>query len=196
MTSVFSGADVSGIESQIEGLIPTFLQYASDAAGLAPIFGGISSTQEGEGGAIYPTAFSQYEAGATGQITPAQQAAVAQTKANMDTSTKNTYGNLGLGGSTMQTQDLNANDLSGLAQTEEFSNLDETLGLSGLDQTNKFQSSGASSLGGATTAYGTAGNILGAGANALSGVGTLAAGQQATQLGLLGNIGSAIGGKT
>jgi len=182
MTSIFSGADVSGIESQIEALIPSFQQYA----GQSDVLGGIEQNQGTQD--IYPTALSQFQAGASGQLTPAQQAAVAQTKSEMDTQTRGTYGNLGLGGSTMQTQDLNANDLSSLAQTTGFSALDEELGLKGLSQALGYE-------GAANTSYGTAASSLGSGANALAGVGNLAAGQQATQLGLLGNIGSAIGGK-
>jgi len=196
MTSVFSGGDVAGVESQIEALIPTFQQWGQDAASLAPIFQGMSSTEFGQGSSdIYPTALSQFQAGAKGQVTPAQQAAIAQTKSEMDTQTRGTYGNLGLGGSTMETQDLGSNDLKSLAQETGFSALDEQLGLSGLSSALGYENAAANTLGGATTAYGTAGNILGQGASALGGVGNLAAGQQAAQMGLLGNIGSALGGK-
>jgi hypothetical protein len=182
MTSVFSGADVAGVESQIENLIPSFQQFA----GQSDVLGGIEQSQGVND--IYPTALSQYQAGAQGQITPAQQAAVAQTKQQMDTQTRGTYGNLGLGNSTMESQDLGSNDLRSLAQTQQFSALDETLGLSGLKEALGYE-------GAANTAFGTAASSLGSGANALAGVGNLAAGQQAAQMQLFGSLGSALGGK-
>jgi hypothetical protein len=182
MTSAFSGGDVAGVESQIEGLIPTFQQYASDAAGMGDTLFGQGATD------IYPTSLAQFQAGAAGQVTPAQQAAIDQTAKEMDLQTTGTYGNLGLGNSTMEAQDLDANKQKSLAQTVGFSSLDEELGLSGLKTAQGFESGGV-------TAEGTAGSILGQGASALAGVGNLAAGQEALQMQTLGSIGSALGGK-
>jgi hypothetical protein len=106
----------------------------------------------------------------------------------MDLGTRGTYSHLGLGGSTMETQDLNANDLSSLAQTRQFNVQDETLGLSGLAQALGYESGGVNALG-------TAGNILSGATGALNSAGTLAAGQQAAQMQALGGIGSALGSK-
>lgn len=182
MSSVFSGGNVSGIESALTGLVPQFSGYASQAAGLEPLFLGQGQND------IYPTALDQYQAGATGQLTPSEQASVEQTKKEMDLGTRNTYGNLGLGGSTMESQDLGSNDLRSLAQQHGFNVSDETLGLSGLDTALKFEGEGLNALTGA-------GNILSGATGALGSAGQLAAGQQAAQTQILGSLGSALGGK-
>lgn len=178
-----SGGDVSGIESSLESLVPQFSALSSQAAALSPIF-----EQQGQQD-IYPTALNQYQTGATGQITPNQQAAVNQTLQQQQLQNASTYANLGLGGSTMQTQDANANAAKSLAQTQGFSTLDETLGLSGLTQAGNFEQLGLSALTGA-------GQILGGATGALQNAGSLATTEQATQLGLLGSLGSAIGGSS
>lgn len=180
MTSAASGSDVSGIESALTSLVPQFSDYASQAAALSPGFGA-------QGTSIYGPAADQYVTGAAGQITPAQQAAVNQTLQQQDLQTAGTYGNLGIGGSTMETQDLNANKAKSLAQTQGFSSLDETLGLSGLDEAAKYYGLELGSLTGA-------GQILGGATQALGSAGNLAATEQQTQLGLLGSLGSALGG--
>lgn len=175
-----SGGDVSGIESALTSLVPQFSDYASQAAALSPGF-------EAQGTQIYGPAADQYVAGAAGQITPAQQAAVNQTKQQQDLQTAGTYGKLGLGGSTMETQDLNANAAKSLAQTQGFSSLDETLGLSGLSAAEQYYGLGLNALTGA-------GNILSGATGALNSAGNLATTEQQTQLGLLGSLGSALGG--
>lgn len=177
-----SGGNVSGIEGDLSNVANAAEGYASQAAAQAPEFQNLASQ-------IYPTAINQYGAGALGTITPAQQAAVNQTLQQQNLQTASTYGNLGLGGSTMQTQDINANAAKSLAQTQGFSTLDETLGLSGLDEAAKYFGLDLSSLTGA-------GSILGAASGALSSAGNLATTEQATQLGLLGSLGSAIGGSS
>lgn len=181
-SSLFSGGDVSGIESQLAGLVPQFSALSSEAAALSPQF-------TSEGTDIYNTAIDQYKAGAAGQVTPNQQAAIDQTLKQMDLSTEGTYANLGLGGSTMATQDVNANKQKSLAQSAEFSALDEELGLKGLSSALGFQSEGVNALG-------TAGNILGGATQALSGAGNLAANQQAQQLSALNSLGTSLGGKS
>lgn len=238
MTSgIFGGSDVSGIESQIAALTPQFQQYAGDAAALAPqfeslsanaaglepnfldiasLFGTQASDLQGQGGQIFGPSFNQFQAGAQGQITAPQQAAVDQTLQQEQLQNAGTYGNLGLGGSTMQTQDANANVQKSLAQTQQFANLDEMAGLSGLQQALGYYGGGLNALtgetnattgalntqgtagtilGGATNAYGTAGNILSGATGALGSAGQLAANQQQTQLGLLQSAGNALGGK-
>lgn len=233
-----SGSDVSGIENQLAALTPIFEGYASQAAALAPgfenlstsaqglepnflnlasLFGTQASDLQGQGGQIFGPSFSQFQAGAQGQITPAQQAAVNQSLQQQNLQTAGTYGNLGLGGSTMETQDTNANAAKLLAQTQGFANLDEITGLGGLQQALGYYGGGlnaltgenqantgalstltgaGSLLGGATNAFGTAGSILSGATGALNNAGSLAAGEQATQLGLLGSLGSALGGSS
>src|SRR5215469_80934 len=181
-SSLFSGGNVAGVEQQIENLIPSFQNFA----GQSDTLGGIEQSQGVND--IYPTALDQYQKGAAGQLTDAQQAAVNQTKQQMDLATSGTYANLGFGGSTMKTQDLDANAQKSLAQTVGFSALDEELGLKGLSTALGFEQ-------GANTSFGTAASSLGQGANALAGVGNLAAGQQAAQMQALGSIGSALGSK-
>jgi len=194
--SIFGGTSVSGAESNLSGiqslfesLVPQFQDLSSQAAALAPIIFGQGQND------IYPTALDQYTAGAQGQVTPAQQAAVDETKQQMDLSTSGTYANLGLGDSTMKTQDLNANKQRSLAQTEGFAAQDEQLGLAGLAQALGFETGGVNALG-------TAGSILSGATGALSGagnvagnIGTLASNQQQQQLNALSSLGSSIGGK-
>lgn len=189
-----SGSDVSGIENQLAALTPQFEQYAQQASALEPNFLNLSSTLGGNAQDIYSPAFSQYTAGAGGTITPAQQAAVDQTKQQELLQNAGTYGNLGLGGSTMQTQDANAIGQKSLAQTQAFSSLDETLGLSGLQQALAYYGGDLNALTGALGTQTGAGQILSGATGALSNAGSLAAGEQQTQLGLLGGLGSALGG--
>ena len=189
-----SGGDVSGITSSLESLVPQFSQYASQAAALEPNFLAQQSSFDTMGDQIYPTSINQFDLGATGQITPSQQAAVDQTLQQQNLQTQGTYGNLGLGGSTMDTQDLNANKAKSLAQTQAFSTLDETLGLSGLSQAEQYYGLGLNALTGALGTQTAAGQILGGATGALNSAGNLATTEQATQLGLLGSLGSAIGG--
>lgn len=191
-----SGSDVSGITSTLESLVPQFSNYASQAAALEPNFLDLSSTLGGNAQDIYSPSFSQFQAGAGGTITPAQQAAVDQTLKQQNLQTAGTYGNLGLGGSTMETQDTNANAAKSLAQTQAFSTLDETLGLSGLDAALKYYGGDLSALGGALSTQTGAGQILAGATGALNSAGNLATSEQQTQLGLLGSLGSAIGGSS
>lgn len=189
-----SGSDVSGIENQLAALTPQFESLSNQAAALEPNFLQEQGTFNLEGSQIYDPSISQFQAGAAGQITPAQQAAVNQTLQQQQLQNAGTYGNLGLGGSTMQTQDSNANLAKSLAQTQAFSTLDEGLGLSGLQQSLGYQNAGLGALGGALGTLTGAGQILGGATGALQQAGSLAAGEQATQLGLLGGLGSALGG--
>ena len=188
------GGNISGIEGDLGNIANAAEGFANQAAALEPNFLSEQGTFNTEGGQIYDPSINQFYAGATGNITPSQQAAVNQTLQQQNLQTAGTYGNLGLGGSTMQTQDTNANAAKSLAQTQGFSTLDETLGLSGLEGSLGYQNAGLQSLLGALGTYGTAGQILGGATTALSGEANIAANQQATSLGLLGSLGSAIGG--
>ena len=142
---------------------------SADISGLE----GISGTMEGQGGQIYGPAYNQFLAGATGQLTPSQQAAVNQTLGQMNLGTAGTYANLGLGGSTMQQQDINANDLASLAQQQAFEAQSEQLGLSGLQQALGYETGGA---------------------GALNQAGTLGLGQEAQKGSAMSGVGTALGG--
>lgn len=191
-----SGGNISGIEGDLSNIANAAEGFANQAVTLEPNFLQEQGTFNQEGQDIYGPSLSQFQAGAAGQITPAQQAAVNQTLQQQNLQTAGTYGNLGLGGSTMQTQDTNANAAKSLAQTQGFANLDETLGLSGLQGSLGYQNAGLQSLLGALGVYGTAGQILGGATTALGSAGNLATSEQQTQLGLLGSLGSAIGGSS
>ena len=102
---------------------------------------------------------SQYEAGLTGQLTPAQQALTSFTNNQMNTGTASTYANLGLGGSTMQTQDINANDLASLAQQEQIDFQNEQMGMYGATEGGNFLNNAISALSNAGGLLTNAGNV-------------------------------------
>jgi len=139
IAGLFGGGPVGGIENQLTGI----------ASGLS-----------GPG-------LAQFQAGAAGQLTPSQQAAVNRTLGQMNLNTAGTYSNLGLGGSTMESQDLGANQLASLAQQQAFEAQSERLGLEALQ----------------------------AATGALGGAGTLAQNQQTQQLNALASAAGALGGK-
>ena len=191
---LFGGGDVSGVESQLGGVASAAENYAGQAASLEPDFLNIASTVGGEIPSIYGPAISQYQAGAAGQVTPGQQTDIDQTLQQMNLATSGTSANLGLGGSTMENQDVNANQQKSLAQKQQFASMDEQLGLSGLGMANTYTTQELNDLAGALSTLTGAGNILGSASGALNSAGNLAAGQQATQLSLLGSLGKALGG--
>jgi hypothetical protein len=75
---------------------------------------------------------SQYQAGLAGTLTPAQQALTNFTLGQNVLGTNNQYGNLGLGGSTMQSQDQAANRLASLAQQEQIDFQNQQMGLAAM----------------------------------------------------------------
>lgn len=156
MGGITSGLSGSGVSSDISGLQ------------------NLGGTLPGEAGQIFGPAYNQFQAGASGQLTPSQQAAVTQTLNQMNLGTAGTYGNLGLGGSTMQQQDVNANQLASLAQQQAFEAQSETLGLQGLQEALGYYGGGISALGGA---------------------GQLGQQQNQQTLGALASAASALGGK-
>ena len=191
---LFGGGDVSGVESELGGVASAAENYAGQAAAMQPDFLNLASTVGSETPQIYGPAISQYQAGAAGQVTPGQQTDIDQTLQQMNLATSGTYANLGLGGSTMENQDVNANQQKSLAQKQQFASMDETLGLSGLGMANTYTTQELNDLAGALSTLTGAGNILGSASGALNSAGNLAAGQQATQLSLLGSLGKALGG--
>ena len=101
---------------------------------------------------------SQYEAGLSGQLTPAQQALTQFTLGENQQATNARYGSLGLGNSTMNTQDQNANNLTSLAQQEQIDFANEQAGLAA-------EGAGAGLLGQAGTNLGNAGQQYNTGYN-------------------------------
>jgi hypothetical protein len=156
----------------------------SDISGLGNIsgtLGGMGSTLFGEGQQIYGPAYNQFAAGAAGQLTPSQQAAVNQTLSQMNLGTQGAYSNLGLGGSTMEQQDLGANQLASLAQQNAFTMQSETEGLNALSQALGF---GQQGIGGEAQA-----------GTALANAGRLGVSQEQAQLGALEQAAGSLGGK-
>jgi len=82
-------------------------------------------------------AYNQWLAGATGQLTPSQQAMVDENLGQMNLGTEGTYGNLGSPGSTMETQDTNANRLRSMAEEANLEAQSEQLGAQGIQVGNQ-----------------------------------------------------------
>lgn len=174
---------LQGLSSQEAALAPQMTQ-------LVPAVTQLAQTQGLYGTDVLGTAYNQYLAGASGQLTPAQQAMVTQQLGQANVGTQSTYGNLGLGGSTMEGQDLNANSLASLAEQANLEAQSETLGLQGLNQGNAL-------LSGAEGGYGTAGNLLTGAGNLLGGAagttanaGKIAESQQQSFLSALTSLGN------
>lgn len=113
----------------------------------------VGNTIDAAASPIYDTALNQYQTGVAGQLTPAQQALVTQNLGTENVGTQSTYGNLGLGGSTMEGQDLASNVLRSTAEQANIDAQNESLGLSGLQTANQYYQTG-------NTAYGNAGQAL------------------------------------
>jgi hypothetical protein len=148
----------SGIGSAIGGLLggAPSAQSAVNLAAISPgtsQLGNLAGIEEnlageeiGTGNQILPTAMGQYTAGATGQLTPAQQALSATELSAANTGTAGTYSNLGLGTSTMKTQDLATNQLRNEAEQANLEAQSEQLGLAGLGTGLSFLNAGSSSI--------------------------------------------------
>lgn len=143
------GGSSSGGPTSYTDLSP----IANELGGISTDLLGLAGQQEANAQPLITGGQSQYEAGLTGQLTPAQQALTANTLNQMNVGTASNFANLGLGGSTMEQQDLNANQLASLAQTEGILNQDETLGMTA-------QQLGEQIMAGAGTSFGQAGNML------------------------------------
>jgi hypothetical protein len=109
--------------------------------------GTLAGIQGGTGaGSIIPTALSQYQAGASGQLTPAQAAAAGNALNEANMSTMAGYSNLGLGDSTMASQDIAQNQLQNLAEQANLEAQSEALGLSGLNTGLNYTQAAAGNL--------------------------------------------------
>ena len=174
---------------------------ANYQTGLGTALENLGSQNYAQGQSIYGPGYSQFTAGASGGITPAQQALVTQNLGTMDTGTENTYGNLGLGGSTMESQDLASNNLRSLAEQSNISFQDESLGLNALQTADQYYNTG-------NQAYGTAESAFGGSSSSLNDAGNLAYGNltelnkaisslgNKSSSGLGGGISSLLGGAT
>ena len=108
---------------------------------------------------IYSTALGQYESGAAGQLTAPQQALVQQNLGTEQTGTMGTYGALGLGGSTMEGQDLANNVLKSTAEQANIANQNESLGLSGLSAAQQYYTGAGNDYTGASSALSSSGGL-------------------------------------
>lgn len=174
MQNTLTGA--GNTPQQLQGL-------STQEAALVPQVTQLAQTQGQYGTDVLGTAYNQYLAGASGQLTPAQQAMVTQQLGQADVGTRSTYGNLGLGGSTMEGQDLNANSLASLAEQANLEAQSESLGLQGLGAGNAL-------ISGAEGGYGTAGSLLSGAGTTLNDAGRLAESQQQAFLSALTGLGN------
>jgi hypothetical protein len=95
---------------------------------------GLGKQLAGYGTNVSNTGMSQFQAGAAGQLTPAQQALSQEELQQANLGTQSTYAALGLGPSTMSQQDQNANALRNEALQAGLSMQNEQLGLEALGQ--------------------------------------------------------------
>lgn len=105
-----------------------------------------------QGTSIYDTASGQYQSGVAGQLTPAQQALVTNNLSTENTGTAGTYAGLGLGGSTMESQDIANNTLKSTAEQSNINFQNEQLGLSGLQTADQYYGTSNQALSNAGTA--------------------------------------------
>lgn len=138
--STNNSLEISGLQDISEGQV-----------NLANAEIGQGNTIYSQGQSIYSPAYSQYVSGVTGQLTPAQQALVTQNLGTQNAATASTYGNLGLGGSTMETQGMDSNQLQSEAETANLLAQSETLGLSGLSEARNYDTTAQSYYSGANT---------------------------------------------
>lgn len=171
---------------------------------------------QGQGSNIYGPAFGQYNSGISGTLTPAQDALVGQNLSTMDTTTSGAYGNLGLGGSTMEGQDLAGNSMRSLAEQSNINFQNESLGLQGLQEALGYFGGAGQELGGTSQSLSSAGQLqnqnqaqlnaainslgnksaggLGSGIQSLLGGGAGAAGSGAATGAIGGNTAADLGG--
>ena len=104
-------------------------QYTTPMAGLAGNYGNIASSQYGTGQSLIGTGLNQYQMGAQGQLTPGMQQIVNNAQQQGDVLTNAGYARMGLGGSTMNEQDL-GNVANQAAQLQaNLANQEQSLGL-------------------------------------------------------------------
>lgn len=161
MSNPFGGKG-SGSGSSPSQSTPTDLTPL--AAGLESIAGGLTNIAGEQTTAAQPFlagGTSQYQAGLTDTLTPSQQALSDFELGQANTRTASTFADLGLGGSTMATQDMNANDLANLALKSDISMQNERMGLAAAQLGDQFLGGGGTSLAQAGNQLTGAGTILG-----------------------------------
>lgn len=161
-SSLFGGGGSTNNSSEISGL-NTIAQAQTNLSNTDQSLG---ASTYGQGQNIYDPAYQQYISGTTGQLTPSQQALVTQNLGTENTGTMSTYGNLGLGGSTMEGQDLASNVLKSTAETSNINFQNESLGLQGLQTADQY-------YGTANQSYGNAGTALSGASSSLYNAGQL-----------------------
>jgi hypothetical protein len=131
-TNPYSPANNSAIAGLMQQLLgSTYPSTTAGGAGTSTTSNIIDQLLSGAAGPM-SGGESQYEAGEAGQLTPAQQALTNFTANQNNLATNSTYANLGIPGSSMNTEDLNANNLASLTQQEEIDFQNEQMGLTAL----------------------------------------------------------------
>jgi len=119
----------------------------------------LSGQLAGQGGSIYGPAFNQNTAGASDQLLPAQQSLVTENLGTMNTNTAGLYGDLGLGGSTMEGQDTSANALRSMSERANLDFQNQQMGLQGLQEALGYYGAAGQNLGGAGATNQAAGGL-------------------------------------
>jgi len=147
-------------------------QLAGQQAALVPQEQAIAQAQTAAANPLIATGEAQVEAAAAGQLTPAQATYVQQSLTDAQNQIKATYANLGLSGSTMETQDLNAAvnqaqslTASLLLQNQQAGLSTASQGQSGLSSAGSTISGEGSTLGQATSSEGSAASAEGGAAS-------------------------------
>jgi hypothetical protein len=108
---------------------------------------GIGLAELAQAQPLLKAGMDEFMAGASGRLTPAMQALSDQEIQQANTNTRSMFGNLGIGPSTMMTQDLNTNLLGNEAMTAGLENEEQTAGLSALAQALGFEQTGTGAYG-------------------------------------------------
>lgn len=137
-----------GVPSNVLSSLST-LGGSSTQSNIASSLQSLANTEIGTGSQINQTAMEQYQAGASGQLTPAQSAMATNALNQANLGTQGAYSNLGLGNSTMESQDIAGNQLQNLAEQANLEAQSEELGLQGLGMGLNYYNAGGSSLEGA-----------------------------------------------
>ena len=165
MGSVVSGL-FGGGSTNNSGEISGLNTNAQNQVNLSNTDQSLGASTYGQGQNIYDPAYQQYLSGMQGQLTPGQQAMVTENLGTENVGTQSLYGNLGLGGSTMEGQDLASNVLKSTAEQANIANQNEQLGLSGLQTADQYYST-------ANQSYANAGNALSGASSSLYNAGQL-----------------------
>lgn len=172
MGSIISDVTGKGSSSSAQGL--SGLTGLGQGA-LGGFLGNLGSAAQGLGSSLAPYANaplqggqSQYQAGLAGNLTPAQQALSDFTLGQNRTAMDQIYSGLGIGDSTMRTQDLNAANLQSLAQQEQIDFANQQMGLDALKTGAGIDATAGQLLGTSGNLFSQAGTQLGGAQNNLN----------------------------